>query len=109
FNWNIKNNSMYNGTIMVRGSNRFKVGDRLLYTSEEDSSEIEYYIKSVSQNFTNFGIWITEIGVIRGINPKERFTYPVDSYEQYEGWGLLEYDPEQAQRNIRDTSYVAGY
>jgi hypothetical protein len=45
FNWNIKNNSMYNGTIVVKGSNKYKVGQKLQYGT------LELYIEAVAHNF----------------------------------------------------------
>lgn len=94
FNWNIMNNSFFNGNLIVRGSNRFKVGCRLMYKCDEESSYTEYYIKSVSQSFVNFGSWTTEVGVIRGMNPKKRFESPYDKFEDYRGSkGLVPYNP----------------
>lgn len=103
FNWNIQNNSMFNGSFMVKGSNRYKIGNRLLYESKEDNSTIEYYITSVNHNFTNFGEWITELGVTRGMDPSKRFSYPFGSFKEYDGWELLKYDPDQALLNLQST------
>src|SRR5690606_39838354 len=59
FNWNVMNPSFYNGQIIVRGDNRYKVGDRLLYKSSEENEEYEFFIEGVSHTFTNFGSWTT--------------------------------------------------
>lgn len=99
YNWYIKNNSFYNGSLIVRGDNRYKVGTRLLYQSEEDNITREYYIKSVSHTFVNYGQWATELGVIRGIEPSKRFSSPVYEHEEYSGMGLTIYDPEAAKAN----------
>lgn len=77
FNWNIKNNVFENGTIVVKGKASYKVGERIIL----ESSGIEYYVESVSQNFNCYGTWTTALGVTRGILPEERFTPP---------WGCAE-------------------
>jgi len=89
YNWNILNNHFYSGNLVVKGSNKYKVGTRLVYKSVEDNSTIEYYIKSVTQNFNTFGAWVTTLGVIRGCEPSKRFSPPVGKFEQYEGHGFL--------------------
>ena len=94
YNFNIKNNYMYNGNILVRGSNRFKVGHRLQYSSAEDKSVMTYYIRSVTHNFVNFGNWATELGVTRGLPEKDRFTAPYNKYEEYTGMGWAPAAPQ---------------
>lgn len=102
YNWNVTNNQFYNGTMSVMGSNKYKIGQRLLYTSAEDSSILEYYIKSVKQTFINYGTWITELGLTRGCNPKTRFDAPINSFTEYSGLGLVEYNPELAQQSLNE-------
>lgn len=90
FNWNVMNPSFYNGQIIVRGDNRYKVGDRLLYKSSEENEEYEFFIEGVSHTFTNFGSWTTTLAVTRGLPNagKDRFSPPWGEYEEYEG-GVL--------------------
>lgn len=90
FNWNIHNPSFYNGFIIVRGDHRYKVGDRLLYVSDEDNRALEFFIESVDQDFTNFGVWTTKLGVTRGLPDygKDRFAEPWGKFEEYKGGAL---------------------
>ncbi|MDP4224908.1 MAG: NlpC/P60 family protein [Bacteroidota bacterium] len=83
YNWNILNNSMFNGMLVVKGSNQYKVGTRLRYESKEDNTTMEYYIISVSHNFVNFGSWVTMLGVTRGCIPKDRFASPYNAPQEY--------------------------
>lgn len=82
FDWNIKNNSMFNGSLIVGGSNKYKLGQRLSYL------DMEYYIESVSHSFHAYTSYTCQLEVTRGIQPSERFTAPV-------GQGVT-FDPEQA-------------
>jgi len=94
YNWNIKNNFFYNGTILVKGSNRFKVGTRLFYTDSGTGQTIEFYIQSVSHDFMNYGAWVTNLGVIRGCDPTQRFTAPwSNNPAQYTGLGWAAASP----------------
>lgn len=77
FNWNIMNNSMENGSIIVKGSNLYKVGTRVAI----ESTGIEYYVEGVSHNFTFFQGWTTTLSVTRGLAPEKRFAAP---------WGLAQ-------------------
>lgn len=77
FNFNIKNNVMANGTIVVKGKASYKVGQRIIIESEN----MEYYVESVTQSFNCYGNWTTTLGVTRGIEPENRFTPP---------WGCAE-------------------
>lgn len=77
FNFNIKNNVFYNGTLVVKGNNKYKVGQRVIV----ESDGIEYYVESVSHSFNCYGTWTTSLGVTRGIEPEKRFTAP---------WGCAE-------------------
>lgn len=104
YNWNIMNNRMLNGTIIVRGSNRFRIGCRLSYSSDEDGSLYEYYITSVSHSFVNNDKWITILGVTRGLKPADRFKDPWGTYKQYSGMGIVPFDPI-ASRNAMKTDY----
>ncbi len=97
YNWNILNNSMMNGTIYVKGSNRFKIGTRLNYASTETGVTYEYYITSVGHQFVNFGNWITILGVTRGMEPKKRFEAPWGKYTEYSGMGIIPFDPKASR------------
>jgi hypothetical protein len=102
YNWNIKNNSMVNGNLIVQGEAGYKVGCRLNYASLEGDVDREYYITSVSHLFENFGAYVTQLGVTRGIESTERFTAPVDKYTEYSGLGILPYDPVAAKKALMD-------
>ena len=79
FNWNIKNNKFSNGTVTVKGEAKYKVGQRCILESEN----LEFYIESVSHNFTMYGSWTTTLGLTRGIAPGERFTAPWGAFEEF--------------------------
>lgn len=98
FNWNIKNNSFYNGNIIVQGNPKYKIGERLLYTSQEDNSMREYYIQGVTHEFRRFELWTTNLEVIRGCHPNDRFSSPVGQATEYSGLGILEFNPELAKQ-----------
>ena len=97
YNWNIKNNSMLNGNLVVKGSNKYKVGTRIIYTSTENNSKNEFYVTSVTHTFVNFGKYTTTLGVTRGLPPKERFTPPWNKYEEYSGLGIVPFNPKAAR------------
>jgi cell wall-associated NlpC family hydrolase/3D (Asp-Asp-Asp) domain-containing protein len=101
YNWNIKNNSMLNGTLVVKGSNKYKVGTRIIYTSTENGSENEFYVTSVTHTFVNFGRYTTTLGVTRGMPAKERFAPPWDQYEEYSGLGIVPFDPKAAREAMK--------
>lgn len=77
FNFNIKNNIMENGSITVKGSNQYKVGERVILESED----MEYYVEGVGHNFNMYSSWITTLQVTRGLHPTERFTPPYGAAE----------------------------
>ncbi len=85
YNWNIMNADFYDGTIVVKGQNYYKLGDRLLVKSKEDGEDVEYYITSVQQNFINFNYWQTTLGVTRGLSESGagRFKDPWGTYQYY--------------------------
>lgn len=87
FNWNIHNPNFYNGTITVKGDNKYKIGDRLLYKSQEDGRDIEFFIESVNHEFVNYQYWVTKLGVTRGVEEdgKARFSEPWGAFESYSG------------------------
>ena len=106
YNWNVSNNQFFNGTIVVAGSNQYKIGHRLIYASVEDGTTMEYYITSVTHNFTNFQNWHTELGVTRGIDPTQRFNPPYGAGTEYNGLGLVAYNPDGAKRALLGTEHT---
>lgn len=77
FNFNIKNNIFENGTLVVKGSNRYRIGERVLL----DSEGTEFYVESVSHSFNVYNNWTTSLGVTRGLHPSQRFTPPFGAAE----------------------------
>lgn len=78
FNWNIMNNQMENGSITVKGSNKYKVGSRVIL----EATNVEFYVEGVSHNFTQFEGWTTTLQVTRGIEPQRRFQAPWGEWQQ---------------------------
>lgn len=72
YNWNILNNSMKNGSMVVKGSNQYKIGSRLMV----ESDNMEFYIEGVSHSFTNFSGWTTTLQLTRGMEPQNRYKAP---------------------------------
>lgn len=61
-NWNRWNAQLYNGTITLKGSPDIHVGD-MLYNADED---MEFYVESVANTYTQYGLMITTLYVTRG-------------------------------------------
>lgn len=78
FNWNILNNAMENGTVVVKGSNQYRVGERVIF----ESTGIEYYVEAVAHNFTFFQGWTTTLTLTRGIVPNLRYAPPWGKYQE---------------------------
>lgn len=78
FNWNILNNAMENGTLIVKGSNEYKVGERVII----ESTGVEYYVEGVAHNFTFFQGWTTTLTLTRGIVPNLRYAPPWGKYQE---------------------------
>lgn len=96
FNWNIKNNSMFNGNITVRGSNRYKVGSRVMLLCDG----IEFYVEGVTHVFNLFNTYQTQLSVTRGLPPTERYTAP---------WGTTEtFDPGVYQLGVHKKGKSSG-
>ena len=74
-NFNIKNNVMENGTLTVKGSNQYKIGERVIL----ESNNMEYYVEGVNQSFNMYSTWTTSLSVTRGLHPEDRFTPPWNS------------------------------
>ncbi|BAK52965.1 tail protein with lysin activity [Bacillus phage SP-10] len=90
FNWNIMNPTFFNGTIVVKGRNKYKIGERLLYKSTEDGRDIEFFVEGVSQEFVNMNHWYTTLTVTRGLEDsgKNRFKKPWGEGVAYQGGAL---------------------
>lgn len=114
FNWNVMNPSYYSGTVVVRGDNRYKVGDRLLvsYTDVDtdkngkripNKRELEFFIEGVQHEFVNFSHWKTRLSVTRGLPQagKDRFNLPQP--KEYQGGGVG--DPAVGQTNSSSSPY----
>ena len=76
-NWNIMNNAMENGSIVVKGSNQYKVGERVVL----ESTGIEYYVEGVQHNYTFFQGWTTVLSLTRGVSPDRRYISPWNACE----------------------------
>lgn len=77
FNWNILNNQMENGSIILLGDVDYKIGTKL-YVKETD---MEYYIENVTQSFTYNESWTTTLQLTRGFKKGKRFDPPWNAYE----------------------------
>lgn len=115
YNWNVMNPDFYSGYILVRGDNRFKVGDRLfVITSEIDENgkrtkrEFEFFIEGVEHEFVNFSHWYTRLSVTRGLpdRGKGRFEKPWGAYKEYQGGGAGDPTVEELAMLKEGTSKV---
>lgn len=90
FNWNIMNPDFWSGTITVKGQCYYKIGDRLLYKSEEHGEDYEFFIEGVTHEFTIGEGWITQLSVTRGLpdSGAGRFKPPWGQGVPYEGGAL---------------------
>ncbi len=77
FNWNILNNQMENGSIILLGDVDYKIGTKL-YIKETD---MEYYIENVTQSFIYNESWTTTLQLTRGFKKGKRFDPPWNAYE----------------------------
>lgn len=87
FNWNIKNNIMANGQIVVKGRASYKIGQIVVV----EYSGLEFYVEGVAHNFNVYGGWTTTLSVTRGLLPEERFTAP---------WGMGQEMTSDAMQKI---------
>lgn len=108
YNWNIHNRNMYNGTFTLQGHSKYKIGEKLIYDSKEEGVVMEYYTTSVAHNFDYYNKWVTNIEVVRGMEPKDRFSDPWDKYTEYSGIGLGLYNPEEALQQMQNSSSFIG-
>ena len=77
FNWNIKNNYMENGAIILKGNHEYQVGTRLYM----QSSDMEYYIENVAHSFVYNQSWTTTLQVTRGLPYGTRFEKPWNEWK----------------------------
>lgn len=111
YNWNIRNNQQYNGTLTVRGNTKYKVGQRLFYKSGENKTYprgMEFYIRGVSHSFTNFDKWVTILYLTRGEDPDIRFKQPYGYAQDYTGIGFGVYDPTKAKELLEGGGSTVG-
>lgn len=105
YNWFADNSKFHSGTITINGTAGIEVGKRLLVKDDKDGVYWEYYIESVSHNWSFQSGWTTAIGVTRGLplsseSDDRRFTYPKSfwgSYEEFKGGYFGEYDLATAE------------
>lgn len=71
-NWNCKNDVFQNGQLTVKGRANYHIGTTVV----TEYNNMEYYVESVTHNFTVYGAWTTTLGLTRGIEPSARFTAP---------------------------------
>ncbi len=64
--WFIKQPEYYQGEITIKGKASIKVGERLIYISDERNETMEFYIHGVRHTFINFGNFLTTLSVSRG-------------------------------------------
>lgn len=107
FNFYVKNNVMENGSLVVKGSNKYKVGERIILESEN----MEYYVEGVSHSFNMYSSWTTSLNVTRGLQPEERFTPPYGAAEDLTADILLALvrltdGGEIAWWNIKESQYA---
>lgn len=86
FNWNIKNNQMENGNLILKGDTRYQVGVRLYIKS----SDMEYYIENVNHSFIYGEGWQTTLQLTRGLKYGSRFTKPWNQWKMIEIQDLMD-------------------
>jgi len=64
--WFIKQPEYYQGEITIKGRAGIRVGERLIYYSDERNETLEFYIHGVRHTFINFGNFLTTLSVSRG-------------------------------------------
>jgi len=69
FNWYADNDKFYSGSIKVVGSFGYEYGKKLYWydTRRGDTTLWEFYIESVSHDFSFSSGWTTTVGVTRGL------------------------------------------
>lgn len=72
FNWYIRNNSFYNGSLTIKGDPLMKIGEKIV--CEYDG--LQYYCESVGHNFITGQSYTTDLNITRGSSPLTRFSSP---------------------------------
>lgn len=110
FNWYADNSKFLSGNIIINGTSGIEIGKRLVIHDTNDNLYWEFYIESVSEDFSYTSGWTTTIGVTRGfpdVKPDgdRRFRAPYSFYGQsvsfaggYFGEPDLNADLEEAKR-----------
>lgn len=81
FNWYADNSKYHSGNITINGTSGIEIGKRLIIWDSNDGVYWEYYIESVSHDYSVESGWKTIVGVTRGLpltseDDQRRFTYP---------------------------------
>jgi len=61
--WYFRNQEFYNGSLTVKGSHEYHIGDRIKFPIKDEV--FTGYIEGVVQSFVNFGNWTTTVQVSR--------------------------------------------
>ncbi|AFJ76026.1 secretory antigen SsaA-like protein [Listeria phage List-36] len=90
YNWYSENANFYAGDIKVIGSPVYRLGSKLLVEDKQQGDEWEFYIESVSHEYSYTAGYTTTLGVTRGLNNKgkDRFTHLWGKSSDFKG-GLL--------------------
>jgi hypothetical protein len=65
--WDINAQDFLNGRLVIKGMAAVKVGDRLHYmNAQHKDADLDFYVESVTQEFTALSSWRTTLGVTRG-------------------------------------------
>lgn len=67
YNWYADNSKFHNGDITINGTSGIEFGKRLVIYDSNDGVYWEYYIESVSHDFSIESGWTTVVGVTRGV------------------------------------------
>lgn len=91
FNWYCDVSKMFSGTIVLNGTLGLELGKRLTVYSRKDNAYWQYYIESVSHQFSYTNGWYTTVGVTRGLpsttvddDEVHRFQAPYSFWGQYQ-------------------------
>lgn len=113
FNWYADNSKFHSGTITIQGTVGVENGKRLVIYDDKEQVYWEYYIESVSHNFSFTSGWTTDVGVTRGLplsgldDTKHRFSNPYSfwgEYTDFKGGYFGEQDLATAISNAESSS-----
>lgn len=105
FNWYADNSKYYSGTITINGTAHIEIGKRLMLHSDKDGLYYEFYIESVSHNFSFAQGWTTQIGVTRGIqcsSPSEASTRRFSAPYSFNGQSTVFTGGYFGERTLKD-------